>query len=77
MRASRGDQITGVGAVAIPFAIGAVLAPAHADERAKLFAHYPLQHHAQGGSRQFAEILKDQSADRVVPEWYAPVLSQG
>jgi hypothetical protein len=49
-----GDQIAGVGAVAIPCALGAVLAPAHADERVKLFAHYPLQHHAQGGSSQFA-----------------------
>src|SRR5437660_12070821 len=41
-----GDQITGVGAVAIAFTLGATFSPAHADERIKLLAHDALQHDA-------------------------------
>src|SRR5258708_5557192 len=49
-----GPQIALVETITIPFALGAALAPAHSDERVKLFAHHPLQHHAQGTAGQFA-----------------------
>jgi hypothetical protein len=50
----RSDQITGVGTIAIAFALGAAFSPSHADERIELLAHHCLQHHTNGSSRQFA-----------------------
>src|SRR5712692_374685 len=53
----RGDQITGVGAVAVPFALGAAFSPSHADERVELLAHHSLQHDTNATAGEFAQIL--------------------
>jgi hypothetical protein len=50
----RGDQITPVEAVAIPFAFGATFSPSHADDRIKLLAHDVLHHHTHSLAGQFA-----------------------
>src|SRR5438270_3612088 len=53
------DQITGVVAIAIAFALGAAFSPSHADERIELLAHHILHHDANGAAGQFAHILAE------------------
>src|SRR2546426_5813010 len=53
----RGDQVAGVGPVAIAFALGAALAPADSDQRVKFLAHHPLQDDANRAAGQLAQML--------------------
>jgi hypothetical protein len=47
-----GHQITGVGAVAIAFALGAPFSPNDSKELIKLFTHHFLDHHPHGSPSQ-------------------------
>src|SRR5260221_11663776 len=53
----RGDQIAGVVAVSIPFALEATFSPSDPDERIEVLAHHVLPHHANGAAGQFAQIM--------------------
>lgn len=52
-----GHQVARVGAIALPFALGAALSPTHADQRVKLLAHHVLQECTNGAVGQVPQIL--------------------
>ncbi len=54
-----GDQIMGVEAIAIAFALRVAFSPSHADERIKLLTHHVLHHHANATAGQFTQILSE------------------
>ena len=53
----RRDQITAVGAVAIPFALRATFSSTHPDQCIEFLTHHPLQHYANGVSGQFTQMV--------------------
>src|SRR6266487_180142 len=55
--ARRCCQIARVVAVAISFALGAAFSPSHADKRIEFLSYDCFQHHTNGTSGQFAQIL--------------------
>jgi hypothetical protein len=64
-----GDQITSIGVVTIPFALGSAFSPAHAEEIVELLAHHAFQHHANGTAGQFAQILSERLLVRQRWDW--------
>src|SRR6266705_5733889 len=49
---SRGHQVSGVGAVAIAFALGAAFSPGRSNELVELFTHYGFDHDSHGALRK-------------------------
>jgi hypothetical protein len=54
---ARGDQIAGIGAVAIPFALGATFSPRGSNELIQLFTHHFLYHHPHCSASQSTQML--------------------
>jgi hypothetical protein len=53
----RGDQIAGIGAVAMPFALGATFCPSYSNELIEFFTHHFLYHHPHCSPSQSTQML--------------------
>jgi hypothetical protein len=56
---SGGHQITGIGAIAIPFAFGTTLSPGCSNELVELFTHHRFDHGPNGTLGERPQVLME------------------